>query len=300
MLTRTLSALEALPKSLVFGFCLLAIAGVCIVDYATGNDITLSVFYAIPVAIGVWLVGRSACVVLAAIGVACLAVPEGLGHIGFHSGILYWNAAVRLSFFVLIVLVLSAFHNAMRHEQRLARTDPLTHVSNGRSFYELADLEVRRARRYEWPLTLVYFDIDNLKMVNDKHGHSSGDILIQTVAQLFARSLRATDVIARLGGDEFAALLPATDDRAAAAVLEKIAQGLREAEAGAAWGISVSGGAVTYYEQPASFEAMIHEADALMYEVKSSGKNGFRQAVQGTRPASDAEAVPQSNQSGIT
>jgi diguanylate cyclase (GGDEF)-like protein len=300
MLTRTLSALEALPKSLVFGFCLLAIAGVCVVDYATGEDITLSVFYAIPVAIGVWLVGRSAGVVLAAIGVACWALPEGLGDIGFHSGIPYWNAAVRLSFFVLIVLVLSAFHNAMRHEQRLARTDPLTHVSNGRSFYELADLEVRRARRYEWPLTLVYFDIDNLKMVNDKHGHSSGDILIQTVAQLFARSLRATDVIARLGGDEFAALLPATDDRAAAAVLEKITQGLREAEAGAAWGISVSGGAVTYYEQPASFEAMIHEADALMYEVKSSGKNGFRQAVRGTQPASGAEAVPQSDQSGIT
>jgi diguanylate cyclase (GGDEF)-like protein len=300
MLTRALSALESLPRSLVFGFSLLMIGGVFGVDYATGAHITLSVFYVVPVGIGAWMAGRTAGFVLAAISVGCWSIAEGVGHVGFNSGVLGWNGVERLSLFVLVVLVLSAFHNAMRHEQRLARTDPLTHLSNGRSFYELADLEVRRARRYEWPLTLVYFDIDNLKAVNDQHGRSSGDTLIQTVAHLFARSLRGTDLIARLGGDEFAALLPATDDVATAAVLDKIVAGLHEAEAGAAWGISVSGGAVTYYDQPASFEDMIHEADALMYEVKSSGKNGFRQALRGTHPATEAQTMPPTDQSGIT
>jgi diguanylate cyclase (GGDEF)-like protein len=298
MLTRVLAALESLPRSIVIGLCLLVIAGVCAVDYATGDDITLAVFYVIPVGIGVWVAGRTVGIALAAIGVACWSITEAVGHVDFDRGVLYWNGAVRLSLFVLIVLVLSAFHNAMRHEQRLARTDPLTHVSNGRSFYELADLEVRRARRFEWPLTLVYFDVDNLKAVNDQHGRSAGDTLIQTVAHLFERSLRGTDLVARLGGDEFAALLPATDDVAAAAVLAKLVNGLHEAEAGAAWGISVSGGAVTYFDQPASFEDMIHEADALMYEVKSSGKNGFRQAVRGSRPPTDAETVPPPDKSG--
>jgi diguanylate cyclase (GGDEF)-like protein len=169
----------------------------------------------------------------------------------------------------------SAHHRlreALKAEQELARSDSLTGVRNRRAFYEAGQDEARRSRRYHRTFTLAYVDLDNFKVVNDTLGHSEGDLLLVTVAEVLRHQIRSTDVIARLGGDEFALLLPETGDAAAHVVLAKLRGALAEAMQSHLWPVTFSMGAIVCETPPASFEELVREADELMYSVKKSGK----------------------------
>ena len=99
---------------------------------------------------------------------------------------------------------------ALEREKDEARLDFLTQIANRRAFYEAAATEVIRARRYHRPLTLVYIDLDNFKVVNDTFGHKTGDGLLVEVAATLRINIRGSDPVARLGGDEFVILLAET------------------------------------------------------------------------------------------
>jgi diguanylate cyclase (GGDEF)-like protein len=157
--------------------------------------------------------------------------------------------------------------------ENLARSDFLTGVRNRRAFYEAGENEVRRARRYKRPFAIAYFDLDNFKFVNDTLGHAEGDRLLLTVAGVLRTHTRATDVVARLGGDEFAVLLPETTGDAAQAVFEKLRAALLEAMQEESWPVTFSVGGIVAETPPANFEALVKDADQLMYTVKKSGKN---------------------------
>jgi two-component system cell cycle response regulator len=94
------------------------------------------------------------------------------------------------------------------HLQALVTTDPLTHVQNRRSFRDILDHEFKMARRYNQPLGLLALDVDHFKVVNDSHGHPSGDYVLKELAVILTRSVRESDVVARTGGEEFCVLLP--------------------------------------------------------------------------------------------
>jgi diguanylate cyclase (GGDEF)-like protein len=111
---------------------------------------------------------------------------------------------------------LSAFvEEKTRGLRRLSRTDGLTGLYNHRTFYERLDEELRRAQRYESPLSVVLIDLDDFKAVNDTGGHQFGDFLLTQCAGLMRRELRQTDVICRYGGDEFGVIMPHTTGGAA-------------------------------------------------------------------------------------
>lgn len=95
----------------------------------------------------------------------------------------------------------------LRH---LSRTDSLTNLYNHRTFYERLDEELKRASRYEKPLSIVLIDLDNFKSVNDTNGHQFGDYLLVKCAEWLRHELRQTDIICRYGGDEFGVILPET------------------------------------------------------------------------------------------
>jgi len=89
-----------------------------------------------------------------------------------------------------------------------ATTDPLTHAQNVRSFRDLLGHEFRGAKRYNTPLSLLMLDVDHFKVVNDTHGHPSGDYVLKELAVILKKSVRESDVVARTGGEEFCVLLP--------------------------------------------------------------------------------------------
>lgn len=122
-----------------------------------------------------------------------------------------------------------AVANAQMFEEisRVATTDALTGLPNHRHLMDRLDQELARATRSGHPLAVLMIDVDNFKLVNDAHGHPTGDRLLRLVASVLRETLRSTDVVGRYGGDEFLALLPETDREASASVVQRIAEAMR-------------------------------------------------------------------------
>jgi diguanylate cyclase (GGDEF)-like protein/PAS domain S-box-containing protein len=162
---------------------------------------------------------------------------------------------------------------ALEREKNVARVDFLTGILNRRGFYEIAVLESQRSRRYKRPLSLVYVDLDNFKMVNDSLGHDSGDEVLVHVAATIQRAVRGSDVVARLGGDEFSVLLPESNQEHGMVVVQKLRKHLLEAMREKNWPITFSVGVTSFLTVPESVDEMIREADRAMYSVKLKGKD---------------------------
>jgi diguanylate cyclase (GGDEF)-like protein len=285
---RLAALVDGLPHLVVLLLCLVLVAGVAAIDLLTGADVVFSVFYAVPIALATWVLGRTSGILFSVVATILCTVHDRFSlDQTWRSGVQGWNAAVRLAFFAMVVLILAALKQALGEEQRLARDDALTRVANVRRFREQADLELRRAQRTGQPLSVAIFDVDDLKEVNDRYGHPVGDALLVTVARAWTHALRSTDLIARLGGDEFAVLMPDTSSDAALVALMKGRGAALVAIGERGWPASLSIGAVTYLGGEADVEGLLRHADALLYEVKSAGKDGVRTAVLG-----DGAAAP--------
>lgn len=266
------------PVVIVVGFLLIGLIG--IVDALTGYETAFSLFYVIPIALVTWAAGRwvgsSASFVSA---LAWIVADWASGHPYSHPLIPIWNTLIRLSFFLIITVLLSTLRRALKHEKELARLDNLTGAVNSRFFYELAQQEIDRFQRYRHPFTFAYLDLDNFKMINDRFGHVTGDQALCTVVNFIRQHLRNTDVIARLGGDEFAVLFPETDADVAQTVISKIQQGLIDEMQRNNWPITFSIGVLTCRNTPPPLTTFVQMADELMYAVKHDRKNGAKFAV---------------------
>jgi len=108
------------------------------------------------------------------------------------------------------------------HLRALCTTDPLTHVQNVRSFRDIFAHEFKMAKRYDQHLSLLMLDVDHFKVVNDTHGHPSGDYVLKELAVILTRSVRESDVVARTGGEEFCLILPKADRRQAMRFAERV------------------------------------------------------------------------------
>jgi len=151
----------------------------------------------------------------------------------------------------------------------------VTWHENRRAFYELAGREFERARRYDHPFTLGYFDLDDYKEVADRFSLLTAEGMLRLVAESARRSIRASDVVARLGGDSFAVLLPEAGPEAADTVIRKLQQSVRQASHETALPLSISGGVVTCLQPAESLEAVIGAADRLLSGAKSAGNDSF-------------------------
>ncbi len=259
----------------VTGFALIGVIGVA--DFLTGYELAFSVFYVIPISLVTWFTNRRLGLVTSlASAFVWLVADIATGHPYSYSLIQIWNTLIRLAFFVLITLLLSALRGATERERELARVDYLTGVANSRLFYELAQMEIDRCQRYGHPFTLAYVDLDNFKGVNDQFGHSIGDHVLRSVVSSARKHLRKTDVVARLGGDEFALLLPETDQESARGVLSRIQGNLLEEMRQSNWPITFSIGVLTCSSAPHTTDELVRMADDLMYSVKRDGKNAIK------------------------
>jgi len=183
----------------------------------------------------------------------------------------FWDVMIRLAALLVAAAAVSALRASLDREHLLARTDPLTGLANVRSFYELAEGEIARARRYTHPFTAVYIDLDAFKGINDRAGHSAGDGVLCAVARGIQSSVRATDLVARVGGDEFVLLLPETSAAPARLVVHKVQELLSRTRLVGDAPLGACMGVATYFTPPATVDALIQTADALMYQAKAHG-----------------------------
>ena len=259
----------------IIGLAIIGLLG--ILDYLTGNELTLSLFYLIPIVVVTWAAGHQTGLFMSFMSALILLYAEiAAGQTYSHPIFYILNTLLRALFYVVVVYLVSELQKARKEELLAARTDFITGAVNARYFNELLQMEISRIRRYPHPITLVYVDVDNFKIVNDLFGHRIGDEVLRCIATELKSQLRITDTVARLGGDEFVMLLPSTRQPEARMVVSKVYTNLIEKMRQKNWPVTFSMGAVTCEFSPYSAEQLVNMADELMYEVKNSTKNDVR------------------------
>ncbi|HVG24380.1 MAG TPA: GGDEF domain-containing protein [Thermoanaerobaculia bacterium] len=189
-----------------------------------------------------------------------------------------------------VAQVLSNIYQLTRSRD-LAMRDDLTKAYNRRFFETYLDEEIERSRRYGTIFSIIFLDLDDLRMVNSFYGHLSGSRTLQEVAKRILGAVRGIDKVVRFGGDEFCVILPQTDSDQAVAVANRISRGINASalriDSNVEVTITASFGIATYPTHAVTKDALIRQADAAMYRVKSTTKNAVGVAVveDATRPA---------------
>lgn len=158
----------------------------------------------------------------------------------------------------------------------LSLTDELTGLSNRRFFEETFEKEFLRAQRYNNKLTLVMFDIDYFKKVNDTYGHQCGDYILKEVSNAALQTFRKTDMVFRFGGEEFVVILTETDTEQALIPLERFRKTIETLNLdyhGFPVNITVSIGACELTKDIKTKETLLEKADNALYEAKNTGRN---------------------------
>ena len=172
--------------------------------------------------------------------------------------------------------------------EHFANTDSLTGIYNRRRCLELADIEWDRFQRYQRPVSLLVFDIDRFKAINDMHGHHAGDLTIAHVSAICNDIKRTSDIAARIGGDEFALLLPETESSQAMVVAERLRAAVQQrllALDNEMLEITLSIGLAQATLSQPSITALMRAADEALYDAKRRGRNRISLAAE--RPFED-------------
>lgn len=263
----------------------LSVTGVLLVgavDYLTGYQISMSVFYLGPVAMAAWYAGRRAGAAIAVQSCLTWYVADlAAGNPYAHAAIPVWNALVRMVFLIVTAELLVALRSSLRRLHHLARTDGLTGLYERRAFEDRLAHDLALAQRRHEALTLAYVDVDDFRAVNAARGHAGGDRVLKAIGRALQASVRETDTAARVGGDEFALVFPGADAAGAHQIVAKLALELREALGVRGVGVTCSIGVVTFPDPAMSPAQAVAAADEVMYQVKRRGKDAVEFRVWG-------------------
>jgi diguanylate cyclase (GGDEF)-like protein/PAS domain S-box-containing protein len=181
------------------------------------------------------------------------------------------------SAFVLTIRDIAAAKVRERELREGATRDRLTMVATRAHIELLADAELFRVSRYERPLSVLLFDIDHFKRVNDTYGHGAGDRVLREIARRCRTLIRGSDLIGRWGGEEFVVMTPETPIGGAETLAERLREAIAEApvtlDSGESIPVTVSVGVAGYQPGDAELEAMVRRADAALYRAKAKGRN---------------------------
>ena len=161
--------------------------------------------------------------------------------------------------------------------RELSLTDELTGLNNRRGFFMLAAQQIKNAARFKQSAALLYADLDNMKWINDKLGHTEGDRALVDFAALFKSSFRASDIVARLGGDEFVGLALESGDSSVEMIMARLHENLtaRNIQESRSYQLALSLGVVRWDpKNPCSLDELLERGDKLMYEQKQIKKEG--------------------------
>lgn len=169
-----------------------------------------------------------------------------------------------------------ALERANEQLAKLSMTDRLTGLLNRGTWENLVDAEYERFRRYGQATSLVMFDIDHFKPVNDTYGHLAGDEVIRHTAEVTRNNIRQSDSAGRYGGEEFGIILPETDAESARVICERIREAIENSTVSTTAGdirYTVSMGIAQLTETPENYMQWMQKADEALYKAKESGRN---------------------------
>lgn len=224
-------------------------------------------------------------------GAGALAIPlrsggHPFGVLGYYGRRAPFDDEDVDSIEILVRLAETAIENSFLYEEavRLSLTDGMTGLWNRRNFDLRLESELSRAVRFTEPFAVVFVELDQMKAVNDRHGHQAGDTVLIELARRLTEAVREVDVVARWGGDEFTLLLPKTGLGGALLLAEKIRAAVGNAPFRIDTGsldITISVGVAAYPEHGSSGKELVAAADAAMYRAKAGGRNRVEHAEAG-------------------
>ena len=232
---------------------------------------------------------------------AIFLFPVALATLSHDGNVFRGLARVWISVFVVeivlyvvgaafIVLIL-AKDRSVRFYKMAAATDPLTGVLNRRGFFQGAAIVMDRNRRSLAPVSVLAFDLDHFKSINDRWGHAAGDSVLQLFATVARKTMRAGDVIGRVGGEEFVAILPGTlADAAAVAERVRAAFAAAGAEPDGRQIAATASAGVACGSPLATVEALMARADAALYRAKMNGRDRVETADEAVVAAPELQA----------
>lgn len=293
MKSRASALLTSTPAAMLITVLVIVLASA--VQQSSGFRIVVFTYFvapAITVLLGVRQGYGSLVVTLVALG-SILVVPGRLPEYIPENEVVNIKAmVVALSFGLIgVVVTIAGYRNRLdrllRHVHREARVDPLTGSSNRRHGNELLESELERAERLHHPLSVILFDIDHFKAVNDDFGHQIGDLVLGEIAELARINLRRYDTLVRWGGEEFLVLLPEASTTDAMRIAERLRLRIADHAFVHEQPLTISAGVAGMIAGD-SGESLLARADALLYRTKELGRNrilGSPEGVVSARPA---------------
>jgi diguanylate cyclase (GGDEF)-like protein len=228
---------------------------------------------------------------------AIFLLPVALASLGVHTLATGWTAvfAIQVVLYVVgaafIVLVLAKDRSVSRYKAA-AESDPLTGLLNRRGFFDAVGVLMTKNAPKKAPITVLAFDLDKFKSINDRYGHKTGDAVLTLFAKTARKTMRADDIIGRIGGEEFLAVISGTLKEACVAA-ERVRAAFQAAalapdspQIPATVSIGIASGAPT-----ASLDVMIERADMMLYRAKENGRNRVEPDAEFVLPA-PKPAVP--------
>ena len=174
--------------------------------------------------------------------------------------------------YVVVLNDVTTLEKQRKELEKASLTDPLTEIGNRRYFNVELDNEIIRSKRYSVPLSIIMFDIDHFKKVNDHYGHDIGDLVLKEIVNVVKKKLRQTDIFCRVGGEEFMVILPETEASHSYQIAEKIRKLVESYSKESIPKITISLGVVQLlYED--NRDSLLIRVDKVLYEAKNSGRN---------------------------
>ena len=174
-----------------------------------------------------------------------------------------------------ILLVIFSIYYQLSHTkiEKMATFDALTDVFARGPIMQFIENEYQQYRRYQKVFSLIMIDIDHFKNINDTYGHSTGDLVLSSIASIMKNNIRKSDSVGRYGGEEFIVLLPETQKENAAVAAEKLRKKISEHAFETVGTVTVSCGVAEAFKNAHSIEEIINEADKKLYTAKEEGRN---------------------------
>jgi diguanylate cyclase (GGDEF)-like protein len=279
---QTLSAARTQSRWHTIGRCWAMIALITWVLWQAGGDRSAlaNLYHLVIITSALTLGGRTTAVNLVIIALILIVMERpGIPRASVPSQQAL-NLFLQLAAMLLVAFVTTRLatdiRRALERIRFISETDELTRLYNLRAFMSVADRLHRQAKRYRRPYALVMIDSDNLKSVNDNHGHDCGNELLKLTSQGIRRQLRDTDVPARYGGDEFILLLPETNADGARELGERIRRAIADQPLelqSIRIGTTVSVGIASFPDHGEDLKSVLNKADQAMYLSKKAGRN---------------------------